>query len=65
MNFKKIAIRTISEFTDEIPEMSLGEILYSIVREQNSGIKELKDLRNISDEGIYTIIEKAKKFEKE
>lgn len=65
MNFKKIAIRTISEFADEMPEMSLGDILYSIMRLPNSGIKDLKDLRSMSDEEIYTIVEKAKKFEKE
>lgn len=65
MNFKKIAVRTVSEFVDESPEMSLGDILYSIVRTPNSGIKELKDLRDMSDEQIYSIIEKAKKFERE
>lgn len=65
MNFKKIAIRTISEFADESPEMSLGDILYSIIRTPNSGIKDLKDLRDMSDEKIYSIVEKAKKFEKE
>lgn len=65
MNFKKIAIRTISEFVDEMPEMSLGDILYSIMRSPNSGIKDLKDLRSMSDEEIYTIVEKAKKFERE
>ena len=65
MNFKKIAIRTISEFVDDSPEMGLGDILYSVVRESNSGIKELKDLRGMSDEKIYSIIEKAKNYEKE
>lgn len=65
MNFKKIAVRTISEFVDESPEMSLGDILYSIIRIPNSGIKDLKDLRNMSDEEVYSIIEKAKKFERE
>lgn len=65
MNFKKIAIRTISEFVEECPEMGLGDILYSVIRAQNSGIKDLKDLRNMSDENIYSIIEKAKNFERE
>lgn len=65
MNFKKIAIRTITEFVDESAEMSLGEILYSIIRSSNSGINELKDLRDMTDEKIYSIVEKAKKFEKE
>jgi len=65
MNYKKIAVRTISEFIDESPEMSMGEVLYSILRRSNSGIQDIKDLRSISDEKIYSIIEKAKKFEKE
>lgn len=65
MNFKKIAVRTITEFVDESPELSLGDILYSIIRTHNSGIKDLKDLRDMSDEKIYSIVEKAKQFEKE
>ena len=65
MNFKKIAVRTITEFVDESPELSLGDILYSIIRTQNSGIRDLKDLRDMADEKIYSIIEKAKQFEKE
>ena len=65
MNYKNIAIRTLQEFIDENPKMTLGEIFYSILRQGNSGISEVKDLKNIEDEKIYSLIEKAKQFEEE
>lgn len=64
MNYKNIAVRTLQEFIDTNPNMSLGEVLYSILRENNLGV-EFKELKNSSDEHIYSAIEKAKQFEKE
>lgn len=63
-NYKNIAVRTIQEFIKENEGMSLGEILYSILRENNTGVP-FKDIKNLSDEQIYSAIEKAKQFEKE
>lgn len=65
MNYKNIAIRTLQEFAEQNPKMSLGEILYSVLRKGNSGIDEIKELREIQDEKIYSMIEKAKQFEEE
>ena len=62
MNFKNIAIRELQEFIEKRPDMSLGEIFYSIVRENNSGVK-LSELKDLTDEKVYSIIEKARQFE--
>jgi hypothetical protein len=65
MNYKNIALRTLQEFCDVNPKMSLGEVFYSILREKNSDTSTLSDVKNITDEKMYTIIEKAKQFEEE
>jgi len=64
MNYKNIAIRTLSEFSDKQKNMTLGEIFYSIFREKNSKV-DIKDLKNMSDEDVYTMIDRAKQFEEE
>ena len=64
-NYKNIAIRTLQEFVEKNPKMTLGEILYSVLRNNNSGISEIKDIKNINDEKFYSIIEKAKQFEED
>lgn len=65
MNYKNIAIRTLQEFVESNTKMSLGEILYSILREKNSGVSDIKSLKELKDEDLYSIIEKAKQFEEE
>lgn len=65
MNYKNIAIRTLEEFANENPNMTLSQILYSVLREKNSGFDRTNDILNIDDEQLYTIIDKAKEFEKE
>lgn len=65
MNYKNIATRTLLEFLEKNPKMSFGEVLYSVLRENNSGVKSITDIKNLSDERCYSIIEKAKQFEEE
>lgn len=64
LNYRNIAARELQEFITENPTMSIGEILYSVIRENNLGV-EFKDIKTLSDEQIYSAIEKAKQFEKE
>lgn len=65
MNYKAIAETTLTEYIGEYPEYTLGEILYSFLREPISGSKTIRDIRNLTDEDLYTFIEKAKNQEKE
>lgn len=63
MNFKNNALRELPNFSKEFPDYSLGEIIYSVVR--LTGAKKISDLLLISDEEIFSAIEKAKLQEKE
>ena len=63
MNYKNNAIREIQEFTKEFPEYSLGETLYSVLRLLK--IQKLSNLLELSDEEIFSAVEKAKQEEKE
>jgi hypothetical protein len=63
MNFKNNALRELLNFSKEFPEYSLGEILYSVIR--ITGAKKISDLLTLSDEEIFSAIEKAKVQEKE
>ncbi len=63
MNFKNNALRELPNFAKEFPEYSLGEILYSAIR--LTGSKKISDLLILSDEEIFSAIEKAKIQEKE
>lgn len=65
MNYKNIATRTLVEFLEKSPNMTFGEVLYSFLREKNSGVNSISDIKTISDETCYSIIEKAKQFEEE
>lgn len=64
MNYKNIALRTLGEFSEKQKDMTLGQVFYSIFRKTNSKV-EVKDLKNMSDEDIYSMIERAKQFEEE
>lgn len=65
MNYKKIALKTFTEFVEKNPDLTIGQIFYSIVRPNNSGAKDIRDLKNVSDEDMYTAIEKAKQLEED
>ena len=63
MNFKNNALRELPNFAKDFPEYSLGEILYSAIR--LTWAKKISDLLILSDEEIFSAIEKAKIQEKE
>lgn len=63
MNFKNNALRELQNLSKDFPEYSLGEVLYSTLR--LTGAKKISDLITLSDEEIFSTIEKAKKQEKE
>ena len=66
-SYRAIAVKELTSYIDERKDMSLGEIMYSFIREgilsENTGGVNLKFLRDSTDEQIYTAIEKTKKYE--
>lgn len=63
MNFKNNALRELQNLSKDFPEYSLGEVLYSAFR--LTGAKKISELLMLSDEEIFSAIEKAKTQEKE
>lgn len=63
MNYKNNALRDLQNFAKEFPQYSLGELLYSILR--LTGAKTVSDLITLSDEDIFSAIEKTIVDEKE
>lgn len=63
MNFKNNALRELPILAKEFPDYTLGEVLYSVIR--LTGVKKTSDLLTLSDEEIFSAIEKAKIQEKE
>lgn len=63
MNFKNNALRELQNLSKDFPEYSLGEILYSAIRLTKA--KKISDLLTVSDETLFSAIEKAKTQEKE
>jgi hypothetical protein len=64
MKFKLIALAELTAFAKERPEYTLGEIIYSVVRTKQSGCETIKDIRELSDEELYSIIEEVRENEK-
>ena len=67
MDYRHTAIDTLTEFAEEQPNLSLGEILYSSLRSKFTGVKleNLSSLISIDDKTFYEAIERAKKDEQE
>lgn len=65
INYRNIALRELKDFADNFPKYSLGEILYSVLRPEVADPTSIKSLRDLSDEQIYTMIDKAKEIESE
>jgi hypothetical protein len=63
MNFKNNAIRELQMFSKEFPNYSLGELLYSSLRLTDA--KKISDLLTLSDEEIFSAIEKTKQQEED
>lgn len=64
MNYRAIAIAELTDFTKETPGYSLGEVLYSILRTKESGCETLSDIKKLTDEQLYNIIENVRESEK-
>ena len=62
MNYKAIGLNTLVEYVENT-EYTLGEVLYSILREPISGVKKISELKEMSDEDVYTMIENARNSE--
>lgn len=63
MNYKNNAIRELQDFSKEFPSYTLGELLYSTLRLTN--VTKISDLLTVSDEDLFSAIEKTKQEEKE
>lgn len=63
MNYKNNAIRELQDFSKDFPSYTLGELLYSALRLTN--ITKISDLLLVSDEDLFSAIEKTKQEEKE
>jgi hypothetical protein len=63
MNFKNNALRELSILSKEFPDYTLGELFYSVIR--LTGAKKTSDLLGLTDEEIFSAIEKTKIQEKE
>ena len=63
MNYKNNAIRELQDFSKEFPNYTLGELLYSTLRLTNA--TKISDLLLLSDEDLFSAIEKTKQDEKE
>lgn len=64
MNYRAIATTELTDFAKETPAYSLGEVLYSILRTKESGCESLRDIKNLTDEQLYNIIENVRESEK-
>lgn len=62
INFKKNALRELQNYSELISSYTLGELLYGALRLTEA--KTIKDLRDLSDEAIFSAFEKASQIEK-
>lgn len=67
MDYRHTAIDTLTDFAEEHPNMTFGDMLYSALLPRFIGfkLKNTKELRKITDKNFYEAIEKAKKYEHE
>lgn len=64
MNYRTIATTELINFAKETPAYSLGEVLYSVLRTKESGCETLSDIKRLTDEQLYNIIENVRESEK-
>lgn len=62
MNYKNLAYRGIQNLLNNHNNYTLGEVLYCILRLKSFDIK-VKDIKDISDEELYKLVETAIKVE--
>jgi len=63
MNYKNNAARELQELIKAFPDYTLGEVIYSFLR--TAGAKKVSDILIITDEDLFTAIEKTKTIEHE
>lgn len=62
MNYKNLAYRGIQNLLNNHSNYTLGEVLYCILRLKSFDVK-VKDIKDISDEELYRLVETAIKVE--
>lgn len=65
MNYKNIALRELKDLSDKLPDYTLSQVLYSVLKVGGSSNMPLKDILNLTDQQIYTMVEKAREIEVE
>lgn len=67
MNYKNITLRELLEFGAECPDYSVGDLIYSIFQPVAIANNKcsLGWIREISDEQMFTFVDRAKELEKE
>jgi succinate dehydrogenase flavin-adding protein (antitoxin of CptAB toxin-antitoxin module) len=66
MNYKNEALRVMQEIANEHPDYTLGDVLYSCFQKVAVKNKQsLNFLREVEDEDLYTLVEKAQTVENE
>ena len=63
MDYRSNALREIQAISKAFPEYTLGEVLYSALRLTKA--KTLNDLMKLSDEKIYTAVNKSIEVEED
>ena len=65
MNYKNSALAEIESLANEFEDYTLGKVLLAIMRRKPEGVTTSEWLFNITDEDLYTEVEKTKAIEKE
>lgn len=65
MNYKNTGLAEIEAITSEFPDYTLGQVILAITNRKPEGISLREWLYNVSDEDLYTEIERTKLIESE
>lgn len=67
MDYTQVTLNELKVFATEHPELSLTDLLFSSFRSNllSKDVKNFHSIRDISDEEAYSLVNKARKFEKE
>jgi hypothetical protein len=68
MNYKPLFIDKVSEYTEKLPDYTIGEILYSVftqLSKEGLDVNSKRFLLNLTDKQVYSAIDKAIKEETE
>lgn len=63
MNYKNNAHRELKNMIETLPDYTLGEVLYSVLRITKA--KTVADVKTLTDEEVFTAIEKSLELELE